>query len=439
MVHRPAILVALAVTALAAACSDGATRQETTTTLPVMGSGTTSTVAPSTTTSSSTTTSPTTTTGTPAPSSTSSTSPTTTAPTTTTETPAPSAGLGLELAAEGLEDPVFATAPVGDERLFVVERPGRVRIVDSGGLARRPFLDITALVGSDGLEQGLLGLAFHPAYSDNGRVFVYYTDTVGSSVIAEVHGSGNRAQAETLEVLLTQPQPAASHNGGMLEFGPDGFLYAALGDGGGAGDPFGNGQRPDTLLGTLLRIDPDGGDPYAIPPDNPFVDGGGALEVWAYGLRNPWRFTIDPIDGLLYVADVGQDRWEEVTVVSADRGGLNLGWSVMEGFECFRDPDCDQEGLTLPDLAYGHDEGCSIIGGYVYRGSAIPELAGRYLYGDWCGRWVRSFLYTGGEATDERTEDLGDAGRILSFGRDGFGELYVLNQEGRVLRIVAAD
>jgi glucose/arabinose dehydrogenase len=367
------------------------------------------------------------------------TSSTETAPPSTTA--APFEGLRLETVAGGLDLPVFAAAPAGDDRLFVVEKPGRVRIVRNGGLASEPFLDIAGEVGSAGLEQGLLGLAFHPGYTDNGRLFVYFTDRSGASRLAEVAVSDDpdRADPASLRVLLTEPQPAANHNGGMIEFGPDGYLYVAFGDGGGANDRFGNGQRPDTRLGTLLRIDVDGGDPYVVPPDNPYVAGGGALEVWAYGLRNPWRFTIDPVDDLIYIGDVGQERWEEVIVAPTDLGGLNYGWPIMEGFECFRTDGCDATGLTPPELVYDHGEGCSVIGGYVYRGSAIPELEGHYLYGDWCGGWVRSFRFVDGEATELRdwTEDLGSPGQVLSFGRDGAGELYLLTQEGLVHRIVA--
>lgn len=351
--------------------------------------------------------------------------------------PPPLQGLALEVVAEGLDTPVFLTSPPGDERLFVVEKPGRIRLVGTeGGL----FLDLGPLVGEGHLEQGLLGLAFHPAYADNGRFFVHYTDRGGTSTLAEYRVSDddpNRADRESGEVLLTQDQPAGNHNGGMIGFGPDGYLYLALGDGGGADDRFGNGQRPDTLLGTILRLDVDGGEPYAIPPDNPFADGqGGAGEVWAYGLRNPWRFAIDA--GLLYIGDVGQSDWEEIDVAPVAAAGLNYGWPITEGAECFRSPDCATGGLTPPVVVYGHDEGCSVTGGDVYRGAAIPELEGHYFYADWCGGWVRSFRYEDGVAAEgtDWSEDLGGSGQIVSFGRDAFGEIYVLSQDGFVYRVV---
>lgn len=303
------------------------------------------------------------------------------------------------------------------------------------------FLDLTPDVGSSGLEQGLLGMAFHPDYADNGRFFVYYTDLDGTSRLYEYAAPGGEADPGSARLVLSQPQPASNHNAGMLEFGPDGYLYVSLGDGGGANDEFGHGQRSDTLLGTILRLDVDGADPYAVPPDNPFVAGGGAAQVWAYGLRNPWRFTIDPVEELLYIADVGQDEWEEVNATSYDAPGLNYGWPITEGPECLDDDDddeCDRDGLVEPVFAYEHDQGCSITGGFVYRGTAIPELDGHYFYADWCGQWVRSFRLAGGSVTAETdwTAELGDVGQVLSFGRDGFGELYVLNQDGFVLKIV---
>jgi glucose/arabinose dehydrogenase len=225
----------------------------------------------------------------------------------------------------------------------------------------------------------------------------------------------------------------------MLEFGTDGYLYVSLGDGGGANDQFGNGQRTDTLLGTILRLDVDGAAPYSTPPDNPFVGGGGAPDVWAFGLRNPWRFDIDPLTGLMFVADVGQAEWEEVTVVDSSKAGANFGWSIVEADECFAETPCETTGLEQPVIAYDHSEGCSIIGGFVYRGALIPEVAGHYFYSDWCGGWVRSFLYNGTTMVEaiDWTTDLGTFGLILSFGRDGAGELYLLGGDGVVSRIVA--
>jgi glucose/arabinose dehydrogenase len=290
------------------------------------------------------------------------------------------------------------------------------------------------------LEQGLLGLAFHPDYAVNGRFFVHYTDRSGATTLAEYRVSDDdpdKADRESGRILLTQGQPAGNHNGGMIEFGPDGYLYMGLGDGGGANDRYGNGQDPTTLLGTILRLDVDGGEPYAIPPNNPFVDGeAGAREVWAYGLRNPWRFSID--GGSIYVGDVGQADWEEIDVAPIDAAGLNYGWPVMEGQVCFQSGDCDEAGLTLPALVYDHGEGCSVTGGHVYRGTAIPELTGHYFYADWCGGWIRSFLYSDGQVTEvaDWSDDLGRVGSIVSFGRDASGELYVVVDEGIVYRMV---
>ncbi|MBU1494501.1 MAG: PQQ-dependent sugar dehydrogenase [Actinobacteria bacterium] len=412
-----------------AACSDDAT--------PPIGPGTTGPVATSPVATSPVTTTPVTTT--PVTTSPATTIPVTTTPVTTTPvttSPLPSLqGLQLEVVGDGYANPVFVTSPPGDDRLFVVEKPGRIRIIG----VEAPFLDVTALTAEDHQEQGLLGLAFHPDYAANGRFFVYYTDRGGTSTLAEYAVSAadrDAADPGSAEILLTQEQPKGNHNGGMLAFGPDGRLYLGLGDGGGANDRYGNGQRPDTLLGAILRLDVDAATPYAIPPDNPFVDGGGAPEVWAYGLRNPWRFSFD--GGLLYVADVGQAAWEEIDVAPAASGGLNYGWPIMEGEACFQEAGCDAAGLEAPVIVYSHDEGCSVTGGYVYRGAAIPEIDGHYFYADWCGGWVRSIRYQDGAITDasDWTGDLGSLDQIVSFGRDAAGELYVVVQGGTIYRIV---
>lgn len=350
-------------------------------------------------------------------------------------------GLTTTEVASGLDRPVFATAPWGDERLFVVEQSGRIRVVSGGRLLDEPFLDITDDVGSDDLEQGLLGLAFHPRFPADARFFVYYTDGEGDTRVVSYRVSADPDVADLQSgiEMLAHPQPASNHNGGMLGFGIDGYLYVSLGDGGGADDQFGNGQRTDTLLGTILRLDVDGGVPYAIPLDNPFAGGGGAPQVWAYGLRNPWRFDIDPVTGLMFVADVGQAEWEEVSVVDTSVAGANFGWSIVEGDECFAETPCDTTGLEPPVVIYDHSQGCSIIGGFVYRGALIPEIAGHYFYSDWCGGWIRSFRFEEGEVVDatDWTGDLGTFGRVLSFGRDGAGELYVLGGDGTVSKIVA--
>ncbi|MFQ5516075.1 MAG: PQQ-dependent sugar dehydrogenase, partial [Acidimicrobiia bacterium] len=360
--------------------------------------------------------------------------------TTTTMPAKPLIGLDLRTVVRRLSNPVLVTAAPDDARLFIVEKQGVIRVVEDGQLTDEPFLDIRDAVGSEGLEQGLLGLAFHPSYADNGRFFIYYTDTDGDSRLVEFAASaaGNVADPHSGRLLLALEQPASNHNAGMLQFGPDGYLYVSLGDGGGANNQFGNAQRADTLLGTIIRIDVDAAEPYAIPPDNPFVAGGGAPEVWAYGLRNPWRFSIDTVDGLMYIADVGQDEWEEIDVVPLTTAGFNFGWSILEGSECFDTEPCSTEGLVPPVVTINHGEGCSVIGGFAYRGHAIPEMAGHYFYGDWCGRWIRSFRLVDGKVTASRdwTGEFGEVGQILSFGVDAAGELYVTTMEGFVFQII---
>ncbi|HEX9855310.1 MAG TPA: PQQ-dependent sugar dehydrogenase [Acidimicrobiia bacterium] len=368
---------------------------------------------------------------------------TTVATSTTTALPElPLRGLDLELIGEGFHQPTVVASPPGDLRLFVVERQGTIEIIDpEGGPLEGHFLDLRDRVGSNGIEQGLLGLAFHPDYEANGRLFVYYVTTVGNRRLAEyrVGDDPNQADVSTERVLLEREQPPDSsdirHYAGNVLFGPDGYLYVSLGDG---ADFRNQGQDPNTVFASIIRIDVDGGEPYAIPADNPFVDGGGAPEVWAYGLRNPWRFTIDPVERLLYVADVGQADYEEVNIVSIDEGGYNFGWPITEGKHCFSPADCDMAGLTLPVIEYDHESGCSVTGGHVYRGAAIAELDGHYFYADWCNGWVRSLNYTAGPATTLRdwTADLAGVGQPNTFGIGGDGELYVANYEGQVFRIV---
>jgi glucose/arabinose dehydrogenase len=357
--------------------------------------------------------------------------------------PPAGAGVALEEVASGLSFPLYLTAPVGDlARLFVVEKTGGIRIVKNGVLLPDRFLDVSSQVSSGG-EQGLLGLAFDPDYATNGRFLIHYTDLAGNTVLSRFQVSADRDRADPAseQVILTATQPASNHNGGQVAFGPDGFLYLGLGDGGLSGDPENRGQDLSELLGSILRIDVRTGDPYAVPPDNPFVGQPNARpEVWSYGLRNPWRFSFDRANGDLYIADVGQSQLEEVDISTAADGagrGINYGWSIMEGSQCFRGSGCDRTGLTLPALEYSHREGCSITGGYVYRGSAIPEIQGHYLYSDFCQKWVRSFRYVDGVAGEEASwPTLSTGGTIVSFGEDPAGELYVLEAEGRVSRIV---
>lgn len=345
--------------------------------------------------------------------------------------------LGFETVATGLDDPIYVTAPPGDPRLFVVEQDGRIRIVKDGALLAAPFLDIEDRVASGG-ERGLFSVAFHPQYADNGFFYVDYTDVDGDTRVERYRVGGDPDVADPASALeiLSVDQPFANHNGGQIVFGPDGMLYVALGDGGGGGDPERNGQDLSTLLGSLLRIDVDVGVPYAVPPDNPFVGQAGAREeIWAYGLRNPWRFDFDGADGRLYIADVGQNALEEVNAVPGDEGGVNYGWSVMEGRACFRPSNgCDQDGLTLPVVQYGHDQGCSVTGGVAYRGSALPRIQGHYFYSDFCSGWIRSFVLVDGEATEEREWETESLGRVVSFGEDAQGEMYLVLDRGDVLR-----
>lgn len=338
----------------------------------------------------------------------------------------------------GLSDALFATAPPGDsERLFVVEQVGVIRILDLGTdtLLPTPFLDISGLI-VDGGEQGLLGLAFHPDYATNGYFYVYHSSngtvcdlSSRCTFVARYQvsaGDPDLANPDSRFELLEITQPYSNHNGGMLAFGPDGYLYVGVGDGGSSGDPSNNGQNINALLGKLLRLDVDGGSPYGVPASNPFVGVAGLDEIWAYGLRNPWRFSFDRATGDLWIGDVGQGTWEEVDFQpAASEGGENYGWRLMEGAHCYNPPsDCNDGSLVLPVHEYSHASGnCSITGGYRYRGS-IPQLAGLYIFGDYCTG--RIWAYNPG--TDTATQILADQilGNILSFAEDAAGELYVL-------------
>ena len=347
----------------------------------------------------------------------------------------------LQRVAEGLQSPVFLTAPANDTRLFIVEQPGRIRIVQNGSLLPTPFLDISGRVSSGG-ERGLLSVAFHPGYAANGTFFVNFTDTRGDTRIERfrVSADANRADPASAELVLTVAQPFSNHNGGLVAFGPDGRLYVGMGDGGGGGDPQETGQDPLRLLGKLLRIDVDAARPYAIPPDNPNAGRTDRLpEIWASGLRNPWRFSWDRTGGMLYVADVGQNRLEEINAVPSGQGGLNYGWDEMEGSDCFEpSTGCNRTGKVLPVAEYTHADGCSITGGYVYRGQDLAALRGHYFYADYCDGWIRSFRLENGQATDARSWDLENVGNVSSFGEDARGELYVISHAGAVYKLVAA-
>ncbi len=350
----------------------------------------------------------------------------------------------LSLVASGLSSPLYLTSPPGDtERLFIVEQGGAVRIVRNGTLLTAPFLDIAANISSGG-ERGLLGLAFDPEYSTNGRFYVHYTDVAGNTRVSTFLRSSadpNQADPASEQLVLAAEQPFPNHNGGQLSFGPDGYLYLGLGDGGSGGDPEGRGQDLTDLLGSILRLDVRTTTPYTIPADNPFAGRTGARpEVWSYGLRNPWRFSFDRANGDLYVGDVGQSAWEEIDVSPASDGagkGLNFGWNIMEGKHCFGASSCDQAGLALPVLEYDHGQGCSITGGYVYRGAAIPDLQGHYFYGDYCRGWVRSIRIDGGTIVQNfQWPALALGNNLTSFGEDAAGELYVMSAGGEVFRIV---
>lgn len=329
---------------------------------------------------------------------------------------------------DGLQRPVDLQ-PDGSGRLFVIEKVGRIRIIESNELLETPFLDISDRVGSSGNEQGLLGLAFHPQYSDNGRFFVNYTDLNGDTVIArfQVAADPNAADPASEVQLLAVDQPYQNHNGGVLTFGPDGYLYAGLGDGGSQGDPNENAENPGVLLGKILRLDVDSADPYTVPADNPF-----GSEVWAYGLRNPWRLSFDQATGDLYIGDVGGNQWEEIDFLPAgSQGGANFGWDHREGAHDFEGGG--PAGMIEPVAEYSHPEGgCSVTGGYVYRGS-MPEWNGIYLYGDYCTGMIWGLLNTDGGWQTRLLFDLDIT--ITSFGRAESGEIYLLSDNGGVFRL----
>ena len=337
--------------------------------------------------------------------------------------------------------------PGGDDRLFVTEQPGRVLAFANDPEVSKVdvVLDLRDQVNDSGSEEGLLGLAFDPGFSDNGYLYVYYSaSNPRRSVVSRFTmdrdqaqaGYGGAAEPQSELVLLEVEQPYRNHNGGQLAFGPDGYLYISLGDGGSGGDPQGNGQNVKTLLGSILRIDVSNAsraEPYRVPEDNPFWDDETARgEIWAYGLRNPWRFSFDEVTGDLWTGDVGQNRFEEIDLVV--RGG-NYGWNVLEGTHCFSPKaGCDPAGTALPVLEYPINGGCSVIGGYIYRAAAIPSLAGAYVYGDHCSGKVSALRYEEQAVTGNR--EIADTGhRITSFGVDWAGNLYVLTQRSGVFRL----
>jgi glucose/arabinose dehydrogenase len=356
------------------------------------------------------------------------------------QAPAEPARIALRQIAEGLSEPVYLThAGDGSGRLFVVEKAGQIVLVRDGRRQQPAFLDIRERVGALGSEQGLLSVAFHPRYAENGRLFVNYTDRKGDTVISRFQARGDRADPKSEVVLLKIDQPYPNHNGGLVLFGPDGRLYIGMGDGGSGGDPDGNGQKLSTLLGKLLRIDVDG-DTYAVPPDNPWAGSSEARgEIWAYGLRNPWRFSFDRASGDLYIADVGQNAYEEINVQPGRAAGLNYGWNLAEARHCFEQNPCDQTALAAPAAEYTHagGNGCSVTGGYVYRGPSQPALQGSYFFGDYCSGRIWSLRQIAPGAW-QQTPLLDSGLSISSFGEDQAGELYVTDlRGGKVYQLVA--
>jgi glucose/arabinose dehydrogenase len=341
----------------------------------------------------------------------------------------------------GLDRPIALTHAY-DDRLFILEQTGTIRVIVDGILLPEPFLDIKEKVRNDTEniwdEQGLLGLVFHPRYQENGRFFINYTseEEGGSTILAryEVDANDpNRADPTSETIILNVGQPYADHNAGHLQFGADGFLYMALGDGGEWGDPRGNGQNTSTLLGNLLRLDVDSSDLYAVPASNPFAgDSSKRNEIWVYGMRNPWRFSFDRLTGDLYIADVGQANWEELDFLPAgQQAGANMGWNTVEGPACYDAESCDRSGFVEPIVTYDHSRGCAIVGGYVYRGTQLPRLAGSYFFADFCQGTIWSLMQRNGEWAQNEVYH-GDIW-VSSFGEDVNGELYVLDHRGGIV------
>lgn len=346
----------------------------------------------------------------------------------------------VSILAEGqLFKPVYLTHAF-DDRLFIVEQAGSIRIMENGSLLADPFLNIQDRVNSNANEQGLLSVAFHPAYEENGRFYVNYTNSDGSTVVSSFQvqaDNPNLADPATEQILFTVAQPYNNHNGGQLAFGPDGYLYIGMGDGGSAGDPHNHGQTFTTLLGNMLRIDVDNGTPYAIPASNPFVNDDSARnEIWATGVRNPWRFSFDKQTGDLFISDVGQNNWEEVNLQPASSaGGENYGWNFFEGTNCYNNACTTDLELTPPIFEYNHSLGCSITGGYIYRGEQFPTLWGNYFVTDYCTG--RVWAVTAQEDGSWASEIVLETGRLVaSFGEDFHGELYMLDhRNGEILQI----
>jgi glucose/arabinose dehydrogenase len=361
--------------------------------------------------------------------------------------PTPTGGFLVERVFPDLsfQEPTNLLQPDGTgDLMFVTEQRGIIYAFSANNPQQaNMFLDITDRVNKGGNEEGLLGLAFDPDYQENGYFYVYYSaDSPRRSVLSRFRldqENTDVADPQSEVIVMEVAEPYSNHNGGQLAFGPDGYLYVGLGDGGGGGDPDGNGQNLGTVLGSILRIDVSGlSGGYTIPADNPFVDSEGArAEIWAFGLRNPWRFSFDSETGLLWAGDVGQGSWEEIDVIT---GGANYGWNIMEGLHCYSPASgCNQSGLTLPIAEYDHSQGrCSITGGYVYRGDQIPSLQGYYIYGDYCSGDIRALAYDGSVVTENTL--LAESGlSITSFGEDLAGTLYILDRAGGIYTLVETE
>jgi len=348
-----------------------------------------------------------------------------------------------QLIVRDLDQPIgLVNAGDGSGRLFVIERPGRIRIILDNILLPEPFLDIHNRVGSSASEQGLLGLAFHPHYMQNGNFFVNYTDLDGNTVIARFQVTQvdpQKADASSEERLLMVEQPYRNHNGGGMAFGPDGYLYLGLGDGGSSNDPAGNAQALTTHLGKILRLDVDSAPGYSIPADNPFLGSAAQPEIWAYGLRNPWRFSFDRLSGDLFIGDVGQNAWEEINYLPTNESaGVNFGWDYREGMHSFEGQIPAGVVVIDPVGEYDHSQGCSVTGGYLYRGEALPAWQGVYVFGDYCSGLVWGLMQKPDQSWNQKL--LFETGaRITSFGEDESGEIYLVDYNGGIYQLTPAE
>lgn len=370
--------------------------------------------------------------------------------------------LKLELIQKKFNKPIFINTPFkGSDTLFVTEQNGLIRILINKKIAKTPFLNIADRVHQTkmpGDERGLLGFAFHPEYLDNGKIYVNYVNSEGNTTISEFTKFISRklsVDPSSEKILMIIEQPYSNHNGGHMEFGPDGYLYIAVGDGGSAGDPHGNAQNYNTLLGSILRIDVNTEKKYLVPDTNPFINKEGLDEIWAYGLRNPWRFSIDEQTSLIFIADVGQNNWEELNIVKINEGGYNFGWNILEGSHCYLDNKCNGNDMVLPEYEYPNDanyfktilgikqkrdvHGCSITGGYLYKGLEIPEIKNHYFFADYCTGKILSVKYDTLEEYDW-TEMLmktisSKKIYISSFGLDGNNEIYIVDHGGEIYKI----